>query len=135
MPLSSFRSLSSFEKTKGTKGTERTKEFRISLCRRAMGYVERQPFAAGVGQAAKKLDIQARGAGGGRIPLHAEGKPILVFGLDTFHHAIQSVGADQNAAGRLVDGGGLLAVDHNRALAIEIRQWSAGHDRDRVPQP
>src|SRR5205807_2498436 len=43
--------------------------------------------------------------------------------------------ADQKAAGHLVDGGRMLAVDHNLAFAIEIRQAGPGHDRDRVPQP
>src|SRR5206468_12679933 len=67
-------------------------------------------------------------------PLHAEGKPILIFRFDAFHHAVQRVGTDQKAAGHLVDGGAVLAVDHNLALAIEIRQASAGHDGDRVSQ-
>ena len=100
-----------------------------------MGHADREAFAAGIGQAAKKLDIQAGSAGRGRVPLHAESEPVFIFRLDAFHDAVQGAGADHEAAGHFVDCATVLAVDHNLAFTIQIGQAGAGHDGDRVPQP
>src|SRR5438552_7710163 len=68
---------------------------------------------------AKQLDVQARSAGRSRVPLNAEGKPPVVFRLDSLDDSIQGAGTDLKPACHPANSTMMFAVHHDFAFSIE----------------
>src|SRR5690242_3012699 len=102
-------------------------QFACAACR-----LGRLSVTAGSGfdQAAEDLDVEPGGAAGSRLPLHADGEPVVARPLDRFDDAVECAGADDEARGQTLDGLAVFAVDDNLAFAIEVGQLRARLDID-----
>src|SRR5204863_7468711 len=90
-------------------------------------------LSTSVDESAKQLDVEARGTGGSRVPLHADRKPMLVFRFDGLDHAVQGASTYPEATCEAADGAPVLTIDDNFAFAIESRQTRPALDVDGMP--
>src|SRR5439155_7851574 len=82
----------------------------VLLLLSSSGRLQLGALLAGFDQATEQLDVEPRGAGRGRLPLHADREPGVGLRLDRFNNAVQGASADAEAARQARDGLTVLAI-------------------------
>ena len=88
----------------------------------------------GVHQAAEHLDIQTGRSDRGRLPLHAQAKPVGILPFDGLDDAIQGASADRETFRQALDRLPVFAVDDNLAFTVQAGKLAAGFHQDGMAQ-
>src|SRR5262249_38223772 len=92
-------------------------------------------WSSGVDERAEDLNIQARGAGRSRLPLHPQCEPGVDRRLDGLDDAVERRAADFETVGDALNRLTMLAVDHNLAFAVNLRQDGARLHKNGMAKP